>query len=144
MLSLTYIFKVIWIRWPDTVRSFWQKLDENRLPVYGVGDIKLFLFCFFWMTHFPPGQWRLSCATTSNNAPHFYRTRVEYLDDIHIQFSNWLNSFRESWLYIFHSNWKRWKSSLWKRDKLVLSPFVGFKVRWNFATIYCRLWDPLA
>ena len=41
-------------RWPDTVRSFWRKLDENRLN--GVGD-KSTCFCFllFQVTDIPPG-----------------------------------------------------------------------------------------
>ena len=34
------------IRWPDTVQSFWWKLDENRLN--GVGDIQRFSWFSRW------------------------------------------------------------------------------------------------
>ena len=60
------------IRWPGAERSFWCKLDENRLK--SVRDI--YFFPSFSRWHFPRWKWRLSCAATSDYAAHIYRTRV--------------------------------------------------------------------
>ena len=80
------------IRWPNTLRSFWWKLDENWLN--DVVDVQRF-FQFFQATHFPPGKWRRSCAATSIHATKFL-SNSSTLIIICKQFSNWLNSFREN------------------------------------------------
>ena len=75
------------IRWPDAVRSFWWKLDENRLS--GV-DVQRFSFFLFAVDRFFIWKWRLSCCGG------LHPCRTLFIELEHLKISNYSNSLRET------------------------------------------------
>ena len=124
------------IRCPVIVRSFWWKLDENRLS--GIGDIRNILFCF---SRDICSTWKMVTKLCDN----LYSCRtlvieIEYLDH------NPQENLRISWTFcrklttcVFHFTWRKgWtRNRNFEERNLHSRPLTGRKILWNCATI-CR------